>query len=291
MKEINKPDNSLFMAKLRHVMEVMHKNDFNRMASAKELWITYRGLSFIILELRHYGFHVPDNPQYSKKSQRMTNVIGIDVSKWQGVVDWKKVKSDVAKPQFVYMRGTIGADSLDSKFETYYPQARDVGLKIGMYHLIWPLDDFESEVDHILEHCSKKHFDLPLAIDVEQKHGLKNATLSKYVMDLCLRLEREGQRIVIYTGGWFWNPNINRHVDWKMFDLWTASYTEKPILPLDWQTHRIWQKTSSYRMQGITANTVDVNEFNGNESEFEAWINQKKGHPYADNSTTDNLGG
>lgn len=222
----------------------------------------------------------------------MANVSGIDVSKWQGNVDWKKVVADPLKPKFVYMRGTIGADSLDSKFETYYPQARDVGLKVGMYHLIWPEDGYQKEVESILEQCQEKQFDLPLAIDVEQKHGLSNTALSNYLMDLCKALEFAGQRIIIYTGAWFWNPNIVSNEYWKSLDVWSASYTAKPLVPKDWDTWRIWQKTSSYKIQGVTANTIDVNEFNGDEVAFEAWMNgDKKGHPYADSSVRDLLGG
>ncbi len=224
----------------------------------------------------------------------MTNIIGIDVSKYQGSVNWDKVKADPISPQFVYMRGTIGANSLDPKFETYFKEVKRVGLKASMYHLIWPADGFKNEIASIMEQCQSKKFDLPIALDVEQKHGLSNAGLSDYLLDLCKGLQAVNQRFIIYTGAWFWNPNIVANDYWSTIDVWAASYTTKPLVPRDWKTHRIWQKTSSYVMQGIPDNTVDVDEFNGDQSAFDAWIGsgvKPIQHPIGDGTGEPLLGG
>lgn len=224
----------------------------------------------------------------------MANITGIDVSKHQGNVDWKKVVKDPLAPKFVYMRGTIGADSVDSKYQIYYPQAVDSGLKVGMYHLIWPKDNFKEEVNDILEEMTTKHWDLPLALDVEQGHGMSKAKLREYIISLCQGLIAEGIKPIIYTGPGFWNGYVGSDPFFKDIDLWNAHYTSaaKPLIPTQWSTWKIWQYTSEYRIQGVTTNTIDCNRFNGTEADFEAWLNsyKKKGHPYADNSVGDLLG-
>lgn len=301
-------DQRLFMANYRHVLKVLRRHKYNRTQAARELGISYRGLFFIIAEMRACGFRVPINKKYPvkkvrrkrEKIKKMPNVTGIDVSRWQDSpstskddVDWFKVVGDSLKPKFVYLRGTIGADSLDVQYENFYPKAKAAGLLVGMYHLIWPGDGYKNEIRDIVAQCKAKDFDLPVALDVEQRHNMTPDELLAYLMNLCDGLMTEGIKPIIYTANWFWKPNVARSKYWKDFDLWVASYTAAPIMPPDFDRWTIWQKSSTYKIQGVTANTIDVNDFNGDEIAFSSWLNsyKKKGHPYADNSVGDLLGG
>jgi lysozyme len=228
-------------------------------------------------------------------------VFGIDVSRWQDNpntnkddIDWNKIKGDRLAPKFVYMRGTLGANTLDVQFENFYKGAKKSGLLVGMYHLIHPADGYQNEIRDILKQVNSKEFDLPVAIDVEQRHNLSPQEMLRYLQNLVMGLMTEGVKPIIYTANWFWRPNVARSDFWDDYDLWLASYTELPVMAPDFKTWTIWQKSSTYKMQGITANTVDVNEFRGDAVAFASWVNsykKYKGHPYADDSTTDNLGG
>jgi molybdenum-dependent DNA-binding transcriptional regulator ModE len=58
------------MVMYRHVLSVLKKHNYNRTAAAKELGISYRGLYFLIGEMRHYGFNVPYNPKCAVNPQK-----------------------------------------------------------------------------------------------------------------------------------------------------------------------------------------------------------------------------
>jgi hypothetical protein len=67
-----------------------------------------------------------------------------------------------------------------------------------------------------------------------------------------------GYKPVIYTANWWWSKGKTLR-DVSSYPLWVASYTSKPIIPLGWQNCAIWQYTSNGKVNGITENTVDMN--------------------------------
>ena len=73
------------------------------------------------------------------------NVIyrGLDVSEFQGEIDWEKVYTDGKRA--VYIRSSLGSDYIDSRFEENYAGAKEAGLKVGFYHYVTARNTSEAQ--------------------------------------------------------------------------------------------------------------------------------------------------
>ena len=92
---------------------------------------------------------------------------GIDVSVWNGTIDWKKVKT--AGIQFAMLRGGYGTNGKDSKFEQNYKNAKAVGIPIGVYHYSYAktVKAAEQEAKLCLSYIKGKQLEYPVAFDIE----------------------------------------------------------------------------------------------------------------------------
>ena len=195
----------------------------------------------------------------------------IDVSQYQGNVDWAKVKAAGIAGAFI--RSGQGGKFIDTKFEVNWWAAQSAGILVAPYHVVLPNQTEEDHWALLTALMKMKTADLPWALDVEVGGGT-TASRSTLIWNLCKRLTgiMDGHLPVIYTGGWFWNPNLEVR-DWKsVADLWLASYTANAPAPLKgWSKWHLWQYTSSQRLAGITANTVDMDAWYGTQADLDAW--------------------
>ena len=156
----------------------------------------------------------------------------IDVSRWQGTIDWKKVKAS-GKVGGVMIRAVStksGQLYVDPCFEANYAGAKSVGLPVGVYAYTVAVTECMAKKElNLLKTCLEgKSFELPIAMDVEDPRlkGLPAAELTKLVKMELREIEKWGLYAILYTYSNFADYNLNM---WQLndFDLWLADYRNK----------------------------------------------------------------
>ncbi len=192
----------------------------------------------------------------------MTIVPGIDVSRYQGTVDWKAVAD--AGFRFAVVRATLWNVKVDETFEANWTGAHNAGLLISAYHVLKADVPAAAQIDFYAQALTGHEWDLPPVFDIELAGALTTQQITQSARD-CLGLgeQRFGRKPIVYTGKWFWDSHVLASGDWAQYDLWAASYgSASPVLPTGWTSWKIWQYTSTGRVPGIDVD-VDLNWFNG----------------------------
>ena len=186
---------------------------------------------------------------------------GIDVSYYQGSIDWDAVAADGI--QFAITRVNHGS-FMDPEFAPNWQGIRDVGLIRGAYQYFDPGGDPVEQANTFIDQVGQLGpGDLPGVIDVESTDGLSPSAIAANVATwIELVAEGTGREPIIYTGSYFWNDNVQTDA-FNDHPLWIAHYTTGcPNVPDVWSDWAVWQYTSSGSVAGIGGN-VDRNEFNG----------------------------
>lgn len=186
---------------------------------------------------------------------------GIDLSKWNIVTDFEKVKK--AGIDFVILRigGNNGGFYKDPRFETYYAAAKKAGLKVGAYYDTGK--DFISFsigyrcADHILTLLKGHEFEYPIYADIETVATVYKVGATDAAIAFCTRLEKYCYFAGIYASdisGFKDRLQLERLQG--RFTLWVARYGKKPEYVKD---YAIWQKSSKGHIDGINGE-VDLDE-------------------------------
>ncbi len=192
----------------------------------------------------------------------MTTTPGIDVSEYQGTVDWRAVAD--AGYRFAVVRASIWNKRIDNTFEANWNGAKANGLLMSAYHVVKPDVPAAAQIDFFASALGSRKPDLPLVLDIERDDQQTPQQITQCARD-CLHLceQRFGRRPIVYTAKWYWNKYVLPSAEWAQYDLWVASYgTAEAVLPNNWTTWKIWQYTGTGRAPGI-AGDVDLNWFNG----------------------------
>jgi len=197
----------------------------------------------------------------------MSGVPGIDVSRWQGEINWSRVGG--AGYRFAVMRATIGNYYTDPRFYVNWDGAREAGLLISAYHVVAPEKPADSQMDRFFDVLDGRSGDLPLVLDVELSRDVSPENITASVQTCAEWIQSEdGRNPVIYTARWFWDRNLLSEPDWAQYDLWVAHYgVDTPSLPCGWDEWTIWQYSDHGQVPGIGAAT-DLNWFNGDYEEL-----------------------
>ncbi len=202
----------------------------------------------------------------------MSTTPGIDVSRWQGEINWGMVAA--AGYRFAIIRATVGNYYTDPRFYDNWSGARGAGLLVSAYHVVTPEHSAESQIARFFDVLDGRKANLPLALDVELSRGISPAGITACVKD-CLRevKQEDGRKPIIYTAKWFWNHQVLESPQWSEYDLWVAHYgVSSPTLPAGWEEWKFWQHTDKGQLPGIAAET-DVNWFNGSYDDLLAYAN------------------
>jgi lysozyme len=212
----------------------------------------------------------------AREARAATIVPGIDVSKWQGNVDWTAVGS--TSTRFVIMRATIGntptmARAMDPKYLEYLAGATANGLVVGAYHRAHvglAVNDARAEADYFVDHAQIEGGDILPVIDIEETHGLNPDQLVEWVRTWVQRvLARTGVHPMIYASPNFWIVNMGDST-WFAdhgYPLWVADWrgnAAPEVRAGNWGGHgwTFWQWTSKGTVAGIDT-LVDRDRFNG----------------------------
>ncbi|MEW5871744.1 MAG: GH25 family lysozyme [Chloroflexota bacterium] len=202
---------------------------------------------------------------------------GIDVSHWQGRIDWTAVKA--AGVQFAYIKATDGGSFLDPSFASNWSGAQAAGLLRGAYHFFRPIQDPQKQAEFFLKTAVLSGSDLPPALDLEVSDNLKSATIIQRVEIWVQAVEAQiGRPPVIYSGVSFLNDFFTTPAGgpplWTRDHLlWIANYlgptATQPNMPMGWNQWAFWQHSASGKVSGINGN-VDLDWFNGAPEQLQA---------------------
>ncbi|TWJ56156.1 glycoside hydrolase family 25 protein [Bacillus paralicheniformis] len=178
---------------------------------------------------------------------------GIDVSHWQGNINWKKVAGDGIK--FAFIKATEGTTLQDNKFETNVSGANAVGIKTGAYHFarFGSKSEALAEARFFLSVVNKVRLTYPLVLDLEvNQRNVSKSVLTDAAIAFLREIEKAGYFTMIYSGKSFLENCLDES-KLKPFALWVARYSSKLGRDAD-----IWQYSDCGRVAGISGN-VDMN--------------------------------
>lgn len=180
---------------------------------------------------------------------------GIDVSKWQGNVDFTKVKA--VGYDFVIINAGYGryASQKDPYFEQNYKNAKAAGLGVGAYWYSYAVSAQEAkqEAEVFLGVIKGKQFDYPVCYDIEdnKQKGLSNSVIGSMIDAFCGCLESHGYYTSLYSYADFLNNKVPAQCKQK-YDVWVAHFNvQKPSYN---GSYGMWQYTSTGGVSGVNGN-------------------------------------
>ena len=183
---------------------------------------------------------------------------GIDVSRYQGQIDWPSVKTD-KNVGYVYLKATEGASLVDNTYHYNLAEARKAGLKVGCYHFFSPTVDPETQFNNFSSVVKLNEQDLIPIVDVENRgRGSIHKFRERLTEFLRMVEEHYGIQPIIYTSSNFYNEYLSgKYTDYKYM---IARYKDEvPELTDDIQ-FVMWQFTANGRINGIDG-PVDRSRF------------------------------
>ena len=182
----------------------------------------------------------------------------IDVSTWQGSIDFNKVKS--AGYDYVIIRAGYGKEKSqkDNMFETNYKKAKSAGLKVGAYWFSYAMSPSTAtaEADACLSCIKGKKFELPVYYDMEYQPAMStsNSNYTKMAVNFCNKLKSNGFKSGVYSSASVYDYLLNRKtLKNNGISIWNAEWYTKPSITCD-----VWQYSDNGRINGISTN-VDLN--------------------------------
>lgn len=191
-----------------------------------------------------------------------STVNGIDVSSWQGNINWTSVKS--AGKSFAWIRVNHGLGDIDAKFATNWSAAKAAGLIRGPYQYFLPNEDALAQANLLISKVGVLGpGDLPAAFDIEELSGQAPSTvISKMRTWLSAVQKGTGKVPIIYTNTSTWNQ-LGNPQGFAGFPLWVANWNVScPSMPATFGDWRAWQHSSTGSVSGISG-AVDLDRFNG----------------------------
>jgi lysozyme len=195
---------------------------------------------------------------------------GIDVSYWQGTINWDQVAADGI--EFAFIRVSDGTTTYDTEFQRNWSEAKRVGIIRGVYQFFRPSQDPVAQADLLISEIggSMEPGDLPPVVDVETGSGLSRATVAARLQEWIDRVESVlGVEPIIYTSPGVWGNYVNSSA-FGDYPLWVAHYyVSCPTMPTGWDDWEFHQYTDSGHVAGISGG-VDRNDFNGDLADLQA---------------------
>lgn len=190
----------------------------------------------------------------------MTVTKGIDVSKHQGNIDWKKVKNS-KQVQFAILRAGYGREisQKDLQFENNYKGCKENGIPCGCYWYSYALSEEEAvkEAKTFLEAVKGKVFEYPVFFDVEEnaQFRLGKEKVSAIIRAFLEYVEKQGYWVGLYMSTSYLNGYVEDDIK-KRYAVWVAQYGSSCTYK---GQYGIWQKSCKGKIDGISGD-VDLNE-------------------------------
>ncbi|MBR4529279.1 MAG: glycoside hydrolase family 25 protein [Lachnospiraceae bacterium] len=243
---------------------------------SNELVVGSRGSYFFFPVMDHYKKAIvspaelkpdPDGIlHYAGADPAVSGELGIDVSRYQGKIDWERVAADGVKYAFIRvgLRGsTEGKLVEDQQYADNIEGALDAGIKVGVYFYTQAVDEEEAveEADFLLERIADYPITLPVVFDIEptdsgesRAAGLSADQNTKNVLAFCSRVEDAGYTPMVYGG----LQTFLMMLDMEQIEhlkKWFAFYDTQQYFPYEYS---YWQFSKSGSVDGIEGD-VDLN--------------------------------
>ncbi|OYT11878.1 MAG: hypothetical protein B6I18_02610 [Bacteroidetes bacterium 4572_112] len=210
---------------------------------------------------------------YSKVQVPSGEVYGIDISRYQGVINWKVLSAfefKYHKIDFMYIKATESTDWVDKRYKLNWKNAHKYGYIRGAYHFFDPDVDSKSQMDNFFSKVTLKKGDLPPMLDVEKESKITTSEYRKKVMECLQMMEvHYGMRPMLYTHQSFYDSYFAAN-EFSGYSLWISRLKQSKPKQKNWV---IWQFSHHAVVPGIDE-YVDFNVFNGSLNDFK--ILQKK---------------
>ncbi len=190
---------------------------------------------------------------------------GIDVSHWDGVIDWATVKPNIS---FAVLKCTEGVTFKDDTYSRNKAGCEINGIPHGCYHFFRSNDNPIVQAELFYNTAADNNLRF-WCVDVEANNGGDIKANLHAMLD---RLEQlTGKVPWLYTAQSFWNGNIGAQPWASRCPLWVANYTtgSQPAMPNGWNSWKIWQYSDKGSIPGIPS-AVDMNHFAGTEADLQA---------------------
>ncbi|MGA9650859.1 MULTISPECIES: glycoside hydrolase family 25 protein [Pedobacter] len=244
--------------------------------------VAIAGLLLILLSPFYYGYIVNgfvstwrwikdwgQDPNYRTyesfniKIPKKYSIHGIDVSYYQGKINWQKVKNmkeDEVSIRFAFIKATEGILLVDPYFQRNWREAPKAGIICGAYHFFRPKRDGKTQAKFFLQVVNIEKGDLPPVVDIETLDGVSPLKMRAELSDFLNYVEMKTKvRPIIYTGLKFYEDYLDGNFD--DYPLWIAHYYQ-PKLRLSKDRWKFWQHSDKAKINGI-GHIVDFNAFNG----------------------------
>lgn len=211
----------------------------------------------LTLVYQHYSAEEKPAP---RKTVTNGQYHGIDVSKFQGAIDWKRVAND-ENIQFVYIKASEGASSVDARYKENFSKAKKAGLKVGSYHYFLGWKPAKEQFDNFNRYVDRSKQDLIPMVDVElmgNRNVSRELLQSRLAEFMQLVKEEYGKYPLLYSQYRFYNDNLAP--EFNKYFIFIARYSSKEPTLKGAGKYNIWQYSEKGRVDGIKG-AVDLDRF------------------------------
>ncbi len=227
------------------------------------------------ISTRSARFGDSDPVEWQGRAPHRYAVHGIDLSKYQGDVDWRMARR--AGVNFAFIKATEGGDRLDEKFRDHWRGARRAGIQTGAYHFYYFCRPASEQAAWFIRNVPRVKGALPPVLDLEWNHlsptcqkrppGDEVRKEAKIFLDALHR--HYGQRPIIYTTPAFYKDTGMHLMEGEEFWLRSVARTLDKVYP--GQRWSFWQYSGTGVVDGI-AGDVDLNAFAGGRQAWVKWL-------------------
>lgn len=204
--------------------------------------------------------------QINRPSTDKYPVRGVDVSEYQGDIDWSVLAAQDI--DFAFIKATEGSSYTDEHFAENWEMAAKTELKIGAYHFFSFGSPGREQAEQFCDTVQTVPDMLPPVVDVEPYGAYKEISgenLSELTEWLDAVEEHYGIKPIIYTTSWWYKNSIES--TFPDYDIWIRSVYSKPSIDVQWT---FWQYSNRARLDGYDGEEryIDMNVFCGSAEEF-----------------------
>lgn len=214
---------------------------------------------FILILMLFFQFYILIVPSVAFSPSSGSIYEGIDVSAWQGDIDFEQVKNSGI--EVVYIKSSEGYGYVDPYFEQNYTNSKNAGLKVGFYHYVTAtsVEEAVRQASFFVSTISSKSPDCKLAMDFEYFGNLSTDTINQIALTFIQKVqELSGKDVIVYSDEY--NAN-NTFYGLSNYPLWVAQYdVSEPTVSNNWNTWVGWQYTDQGEIAGISS-YVDRDKF------------------------------
>ena len=217
------------------------------------------GVAIIVYQNRLTPYFAPIPPAENTNLSVSKKNFGIDISHYQGTINWVELSTTGHCINYIFIRATMGADGIDLNFANNWANAKENNYLRGAYHYYRPNENSVVQFENFSKMVTLEPGDLPPVLDIEKmgKYGKENL-VAGILNWLRLAEKHYGVIPIVYTGSHFYRIYLKDRID--AYPLWIAAYSEaQQIHNIDWKFHQFSDKM---KVKGIDA-YVDGNSFNG----------------------------